>query len=116
SLAAARRRPAGGWPRAPALQTRMCRARRGGRCGIWNWCGRGACRPHTSGWYGMTRRVVSLWLPHWPLERRWQSLRRLALMRPGGAGVDAEPREFALVEAGPHGIELAALNEGARTG
>lgn len=42
-------------------------------------------------------------------------MRRLALMRPGGAGVDAEPREFALVEAGPHGIELAALNEGART-
>lgn len=35
-------------------------------------------------------------------------------MRPGGAGVDAEPREFALVEAGPHGIVLAALNEGAR--
>lgn len=27
----------------------------------------------------------------------------------------AEPREFALVEAGPHGIVLAALNEGARS-
>ena len=62
----------------------------------------------------MTRRVVSLWLPHWPLERRRQSLRRLASTRPGGAGVDAEPREFALVEAGAHGIELAALSEGAR--
>lgn len=41
-------------------------------------------------------------------------MKRLASTRPGGAGVDAEPREFALVEAGPHGIVLAALNEGAQ--
>lgn len=41
-------------------------------------------------------------------------MRRLASSRPGGAGVDAEPREFALVESGPHGLALAALNEGAR--
>jgi len=41
-------------------------------------------------------------------------LRRLASARPGGAGVDAEPREFALVEAGPHGIVLAAISEGAK--
>ncbi|MGK2285051.1 Y-family DNA polymerase [Pedomonas sp. V897] len=58
--------------------------------------------------------MVSLWLPHWPLERRRQALRRRSRLQPGSAGPDAEPREFALVEAGPHGLSLAALNEGAR--
>ena len=50
------------------------------------------------------RRFVFVWLPAWPIER----MRR--------ADPDAAPddRAFALVEAGPHGIAVAAANVRAR--
>jgi len=51
----------------------------------------------------MKRRVVSLWLPRLPIER----LRRRL---PAG---ETLPSPFALSEAGPHGLEVAALDEAA---
>lgn len=46
------------------------------------------------------RRFVSVWLPHWPIER-------LARHTPGAVPDDAP---FALVESSPHGLRLTALN------
>ena len=46
------------------------------------------------------RRIVSLWLPHWPIER---------LMRHMPGAVPAD-RPFALVESGAHGLAITAIN------
>ena len=59
----------------------------------------------------MKRRIVSLWLPHWPIER-------LARQMPSAVPVD---RPFALVESGVHGLSVSAVNacaarNGVRTG
>lgn len=49
----------------------------------------------------MSRRIVSLWLPHLPIER---------LRRQRGRRLKPARVPFALSEAGPHGLEVAALN------
>lgn len=50
-------------------------------------------------------RIVSVWLPAWPIER----MRRQAI----GSVPEAEP--FALVEKGPHGLRISAANAPALT-
>ena len=57
------------------------------------------------------KRIVSVWLPHWPIER-------LKRHRPGAVPDD---KPFALVAGGAHGIRISAINthaarEGLRTG
>jgi protein ImuB len=49
----------------------------------------------------MSRRIVSLWLPHLPIER---------LRRKRGRAHRPSRVPFALSEAGPHGLEVAAIN------
>jgi protein ImuB len=51
----------------------------------------------------MMKRYLSLWFPYWPLERLRRSLR---------AGPPAD-HPFALIEAGLHGLVLAAVNTAA---
>lgn len=65
-------------------------------------------------------RIVSVWLPAWPLDRLARALRRTGQALPW---VRASGREmpFALVESGVHGLGLSAVNaaawrEGARPG
>lgn len=53
----------------------------------------------------MSRRIVSLWLPHLPIERLRR--KRGRAFRPAPVRI-AVP--FALSEAGPHGLEVAAIN------
>ena len=48
-------------------------------------------------------RIVSVWLPRWPIERRAEALRRL-----GQAEDGRQP--FALVEAGARGLRITAVN------
>lgn len=48
----------------------------------------------------VTRRIVSLWLPHWPVER-------LARHTPNAVPAD---RPFALVESSAHGLSITAVN------
>lgn len=50
----------------------------------------------------MSRRIVSLWLPHLPIER---------LRRQRGRRSKPSQEAFALSEAGPHGLEVAAINQ-----
>lgn len=50
-------------------------------------------------------RIVSVWLPAWPIERS---------RRHRGEGEVPRDRPLALVEAGAHGLEIAAVNESAR--
>ncbi len=66
---------------------------------------------HRSLWNGLMTRIVSVWLPLWPIER---------LRRAMPAAVPEEAA-FALVESGSHGIRITAVNrkaasEGVRVG
>ena len=55
------------------------------------------------------RRILSLWLPHFPIERLTIDLTR------AGAALPYEPDQpFALVETGPKGLRLIAIDEVAR--
>lgn len=54
----------------------------------------------------MKGRIVSLWLPHLPIER---------LRRQRGRRFQPSRVPFALSEAGPHGLEVAAINAPAAT-
>lgn len=55
------------------------------------------------------RRIVSLWLPHFPIERLIRAARRHGKPPPMGPG-----QPLALVESGAHGLRLAACDERAR--
>ena len=57
----------------------------------------------------MMKRYLSLWFPDWPLTRlRRERLSRQTFSR---SGAPAEPRRpFALTEAGPSGLRIAAAN------
>lgn len=54
------------------------------------------------------RRYVSVWLPHWPIERRRRSRRR------AHARAGAHEPPFVLAAPGRHGLLVTAANEGAR--
>ncbi len=59
------------------------------------------------------RRVISVWLPRWPIDRLRRA-RRLATLSPNGPS--AEPVPFALTAPGRHGAVLAAVNRQAEAG
>ena len=54
------------------------------------------------------RRVISIWLPRWPIDRR--------LAAPPSGGLPAEPVPFALTAPGRHGVVLTAVNRQAEAG
>jgi protein ImuB len=56
----------------------------------------------------MTRRIASIWLPAFPVERFIRARRKAR------AGVSLPGLPFALVEAGPKGLRLSAVNDVAR--
>ena len=60
-------------------------------------------RPVTGPSSAMSQRVVSLWLPDWPL-----------MVHARAHGAPPEARPFALVERGRHGLTLACVNHAAR--
>jgi protein ImuB len=59
----------------------------------------------------MMKRIVSVWLPDWPITV-W--LRPERFTAKGGPQRPPEDAPFALVERGPHGLVLSALNAAAR--
>ncbi|MFX8660925.1 hypothetical protein ABTM16_19945, partial [Acinetobacter baumannii] len=61
------------------------------------------------------RRIVSVCLPQWPIERMLSH--RLQTRGDPGSAIKGRPdreRLFGLVEAGPRGVRLSAVNEAAR--
>ncbi|MGI9464646.1 MAG: Y-family DNA polymerase, partial [Aestuariivirgaceae bacterium] len=61
-------------------------------------------------WYGIMRRILSLWLPHFPIERLIRALKQTRSPLPYDPG-----QPFVLVMTGPKGLRLAALDETARS-
>src|SRR5687767_9387592 len=62
--------------------------------------------PATGLWNGLMRRIASLWLPQFPVER----LNR-ALKHEGLSPLNMPGQAFALVESGAKGLRLAACDE-----
>ena len=69
-------------------------------------------------WNGMMKRYLSLWFPDWPLTRlrRAKTLRRTVSSdhKRVSSDTDRAVVPFVLVEAGAHGLRVAAANAAAR--
>jgi protein ImuB len=70
------------------------------------WNAAGAVGPVNGLWNGLMRRIASLWLPQFPVER----LNR-ALKHEGLSPLNVPGQAFALVESGAKGLRLAACDE-----
>ncbi|MBN33877.1 MAG: hypothetical protein CMM46_03710 [Rhodospirillaceae bacterium] len=62
-------------------------------------------------WSGIVRRVISVWLPRWPVDRlrREHRIRRKSSTSPSVRPDDTQP--FALATAGRDGLVLSAVNQ-----
>src|SRR5665213_949530 len=75
-----------------------------------SWCAAATARPAPGPWSRTMKRVVSAWLPDWPVTVWMRPTPRSQPQRPP----PPEGAPFALIEKGVHGLTLHALNAEAR--
>src|SRR5262245_55959385 len=100
----ARRAAAGRWQAFPRCHRRSTSGRRESRPGGSSFGAAGGGNRDASQWNGIMRRIVSLWLPLFPVEQLMRARQK--------AGEPLPPPEapFALVTAEAKGMRLAAIN------